>query len=232
MQRKDGGWSPTNDVAESTWVTAPAVLALETSGALQDSGSAVEWLLAQTGRETNWIVRLRQTLLGVKPDHSVQHDGWPWFPGAAAWVMPSALTILALASLNNRQPQSPVASRIDEGRKFLLDRMCHDSGWNHGSSRALGYDGTSYPETTGIALLALKGANDPALSRAVACARRHLSACASASAAGWLKLGLLAHGVAPEELRSSPAGTPRVVVDVALTLLAEQALEGRNVLPS
>ena len=59
-------------------------------------------------------------------------------------------------------------------------------------SRALGYDGNSYPETTGAALLALAGAAN--LDKSLAAAERHWRECRSAEGAAWLKLGLLANG--------------------------------------
>ena len=102
--------------------------------------------------------------------------------------------------------------------------MCADGGWNHGSARALGYEGNSYAETTGVALLALAGA--PGLDRSVAAAERHWRECRSAEGAAWLKLGLLAQG---RRTTGWPAhAAPRNVRDMALGALAEQAEKGQN----
>ena len=117
--------------------------------------------------------------------------------------------------------------RLESGRRFLWSRMCGDGGWNHGSTRALGYEAGSYPETTGLALLALHGATDPQLPRAVAAAAHHLRACRSAEGMSWLRLGLLAHG-ALVATRPSPEVQCRGVMDNALFLLAERAASGRN----
>ena len=53
---------------------------------------AITWLKGQTGRESSWSYRLRQRIAGNKEKYP---DGWPWFPGAAAWVIPTAFGILA-----------------------------------------------------------------------------------------------------------------------------------------
>jgi hypothetical protein len=102
--------------------------------------------------------------------------------------------------------------------------MCADGGWNHGSTRALGYEAASYPETTGLALLALRGADSPKLAAALAAAERHLHATRSSNARSWLRLGLMAHGRPASSLGEEPPW--RGILDAALCLLAEQAVDG------
>ena len=151
-QRRDGGWSPQPDVDESTWVTALVALLPEEAIGAERLKRAVAWLEGQTGRESGWSYRLRQTIAGNKEKYP---KGWPWFPGAAAWVIPTSLGILAFERALTRGENSRLRDRVNAGREFLFGRMCADGGWNHGSNRALGRDGDSYPETTGIALAAL-----------------------------------------------------------------------------
>ena len=78
------------------------------------------------------------------PEH--EFPGWPWIPGSAAWVGPTSLAILALEK--EMAPPSfngGTSGAIDEGRGFLLRRMCTGGGWNHGSVRALGYESDALP---------------------------------------------------------------------------------------
>jgi hypothetical protein len=119
---------------------------------------------------------------------------------------------------------------LQEGRAYLLARRCRDGGWNHGSTRALGYDSDSYPETTGLALLALHGAaggSDQAqLAGGIESARRHLAKCDSLEAASWLTLALAAHG--------DTVGVPQQAAhggtnEISLAVMATEALRGRNV---
>jgi len=160
-------------------------------------------------------------------DVSQQFDGWPWYPGAAAWVAPTALTILALEKLDRAGDtrDTRVRERIEQGRAFLLARRCSDGGWNHGSTRALGYDSGSYPETTGVALLALHSSRRSELESGVSSAERQLARCHSSEAASWLQLGLLARG----RPAAAPVIDPRGgVLEIALGALAQAASEGRN----
>lgn len=231
LQRTDGGWPPNGTVDESTWVTALAVIALAEAGWRAPLDSAVDWLMRQTGQETSLIHRLRRRLLESRPDTRGEHHGWPWFPGAAAWVTPTALTIVALRKV----PRTPlVGNRIREGQLFLLSRICRDGGWNHGSSRALGYESDSYPETTGLALLALTGVTSSQLSRGADCGERHLRTCRSTEALCWLTLGLLAVGRSPENapdllLGESQTGRSSDAMRLSLCIATANAQSGRNV---
>jgi hypothetical protein len=233
--RAGGGWSPRESVKESTWVTAlvlllPAAVMRALEGKGVDRQRAEAWVLEQTGRESGWVERLRMRLLGVPADPSQAFDGWPWYPGAAAWVTPTALTILALEKLERQRGgqngAADIRERIAQGRSFLLARRCRDGGWNHGSTRALGYDSDSYPETTGMALLALHDVSAVPMDDALRVAEKHLKNCQSQEAASWLTLGLLARGrnPAPSALAGHGGTT-----EIALQALAGAARAGRNV---
>lgn len=224
-QRADGGWAPRDSVEESTWVTALALLLAPELAPNLDRQRASQWLLAQTGRESGLFFRLRLRLLGLGADPTQRYDGWPWYPATAAWVAPTALTLLALERLDRSASDAQLQKRLDDGRSFLLARRCRDGGWNHGSTHALGYDSDSYPETTGLALLALHAAGPSELGVALDLAERHLRGSQSLEATSWLTLGLLAHGRRPPARSVTPhQGT----VAIALAILAEAALGGRN----
>jgi hypothetical protein len=224
-QRPDGGWAPRDGVDESTWVTALVLLLPPEQVLSIDRNRASRWLLAQTGRESGVVHRLRLLLLGLGADPSQRFDGWPWYPGTAAWVVPTALTLLALERFDRSEKDTLVQKRIGDGRSFLLARRCRDGGWNHGSTHALGYDSDSYPETTGLALLALHNATPAELGVALDLGERHLRESKSLEAASWLTLGLLVHGRTPSVGAVIPhQGT----VPLALGVLAEAARQGKN----
>jgi hypothetical protein len=224
-QRSDGGFAPRESVPESTWLTAlTLLLPPETAGL--DRQRAEAWTVEQTGRESGWVNRLRLWMLGADSSgDSMSFDGWAWYPGTAAWVAPTAASILALEKMVKNGNAADLQKRIQEGRSFLLARRCRDGGWNHGSTRALGYDSDSYPETTGIALLALHGATGPEVSKGLERGEQHLAACQSSEAASWLRLGLGAHGRSVPVVNLPMHGG---VMEIALAALADQAQAGHN----
>src|SRR5580704_16161965 len=92
IARRDGGYSPQPGVEESTWVTALVALLPEDAVQERQRRLAIDWLKARTGRESGWRYKLQQRLGGSKEEYP---EGWPWFPGAAAWVIPTSFGILA-----------------------------------------------------------------------------------------------------------------------------------------
>jgi hypothetical protein len=248
-QRPDGGFAPRESVKESTWVTALTLLLPPAEGF--DRARAEAWTVDQTGRESGWVYRLRLWMLGAgSSTDSMSFDGWPWYPGAAAWVGPTALSVLALQKMAKRDGglanRSDLKKRVDQGVSYLLARRCRDGGWNHGSTRALGYDSDSYPETTGLALLALHGVDDPQVTRGLARGEQHLAVCQSSEGVSWLRLGLGSHGRAAlpsavgrtakqtgngsniAEAGNSLPAMHGGVMEIALAALADAAQAGRN----
>ncbi|HVN02787.1 MAG TPA: prenyltransferase/squalene oxidase repeat-containing protein [Bryobacteraceae bacterium] len=227
-QLADGGWTPRLPVDRSTWVTAlVALLPPETIGAGRHA-RAVEWLLRLSGMESSRLLELAAFLRDGKLPETAKPEGWPWFPGTAAWVTPTCLGILALKKCYWRQPSTELRDRIDQAVAFLFTHRCADGGWNHGSARALGYNSDAYPETTGQALLALAGTDAGRLESSFPLAQRFLREPRSSAGAAWLRLGLLAHQQVPAE--SSCAAMPcRTLPDLALTYLASVAGQGYNV---
>jgi Prenyltransferase and squalene oxidase repeat len=228
-QLADGGWPPQAGVDESTWVTSLVALLPPEHLGSGVHARAIAWLMAAKGQESGATYRFREWLLGHARSPEQEFAGWPWIPGAAAWVGPTSLAILALDKEQRRRPTAAIRARLEEGRRFLLNRMCHEGGWNHGSVRALGYESSPYPETTGMALAALRGVRNPQLDRAVPVAQSFLAVCRSADALNWLRLGLLAHGQLQPGFRPSTPVAYRTLPDTSLNLLVAEAQKGNPV---
>lgn len=228
QERSDGGWPAQPGIDQSTWVTALVAL-LPPDRLGQDAHRrAIGWLVGMTGEESTLTYRTREWLLGNARPVDQEFAGWPWVPGTAAWVGPTSLAIIALERENSRRAQSALRRRVEEGRGFLMRRMCHEGGWNHGSVRALGYESHPYPETTGQALAALRGVQTPEVRKALTVARQFLAECRSADALNWLRLGLMAHEELPDGF-CVPAGvTSRTLPDRSLDMLVGAAQKGSN----
>jgi hypothetical protein len=230
-QNRDGGWSPNDATTLSTWVTSLALLALTDEyfhrnavyrAAAQKAAIALAGLVYSEGGLTNWLIRI----LGGTP---VQGAGSsPWFPGTAGWVQPTSFAILALAKFDRMNHSLEFAPKIAQARAYLLSRRCNDGGWNHGGSSFRSEDAQSYPETTGLALLALAGTPASSLRNAFHLTERYLQRPDSAEGLAWVQMGLCVHGRNAPDPTTPPK--PRTVRDLALRLLALNARNGHAVL--
>lgn len=230
QQRPDGGWPPLAGVAASSWVTAlAALLPPELLGATAYR-RAIDWLVDLTGQETTWNFRLRSWLVGRRAPAQEAHAGWPWGPGSAAWVAPTAHAVLALGKASRRSESARIRERVQSGREFLLSRTCEEGGWNHGGVADLRSPAHPYPETTGLALTALRGIQAPEVRRGIAAAKALLEECRSADGVHWLRLGLAAHGELSPHYQPPSHAICRTLPDLSLQVLADAAVAGHCVL--
>ncbi len=147
-QHQDGGWGLGATDELSGWHTAWAVLTL----ARQDPNQAVvargtEWLLSvETLRTDEDAIQMLEPVLAI----DLHLRGWPWLPGEASWIEPTALAILALTAA-----RTPATERIDEAARYLLDRRCQGGGWNVGNPVMFSQPLPARAHPTAWALLAL-----------------------------------------------------------------------------
>jgi|SRR5579875_2784503 len=216
-QKPDGGWPPHPAVDTSTWVTSLCTLALSGDllcGPREDH--AIEWLLRQIKPPTDPVARLVYRLRGLSAPR--QTGGSPWFPGTAAWIYPSAFSILALSRTARMRNRPQLRAHARQAQRYILSHRCRDGGWNHGGSPYLSDDAFSYPEITGLALLALYGVPEPEVALPLKLAEAHLASVSSLEAFCWLRLALIRHGRNQDEVgRGLPCRTTR---DLSLQLLA------------
>ncbi len=227
-QRPDGGWPPQPEVQQSTWVTALVAWLPPDLIGQEAHARAIRWIAASAGEESDAIFRVREWLLGQGALRAREAPGWPWVPGTAAWVAPTSVALLALRKELRRNPDARLENRITLGRRFLLERMCRGGGWNHGSNQALGYPTTPYPETTGLALLALRDVRAAEIDASLSLAQQYLRECRSADAWNWLRLGLLAHRRLDTTVLPAADLRLRTVPELALDCLTQAALQGHD----
>jgi Prenyltransferase and squalene oxidase repeat len=227
QQLPDGGWPPQTGFDESTWVTALAALVPREQLGSKAHGRAIEWVMKTCGEESTPIFRLRQWLLGNSPARP-EPVAWPWVPGTAAWVGPTSISVMALDKENASRPSPAISRRIAEGRRFLNERGCKGGGWNHGSVTVYGKEAVPYPETTGVALAALRGVRSRRIDDSLAVARKFLGESRSADALNWLRLGLLAHDHLPEGYCLPADVTCRTLIETSLDMLVARTRNARE----
>jgi hypothetical protein len=83
--------------------------------------------------------------------------------------------------------------------------------------KSWGYDAPPYPETTGMALLALGRERSPEMQQALSMGRKFLAETRSADAQNWLRLGLAAQGELPQGYAPPEGIVYRTVPEVALS---------------
>lgn len=159
LQGAGGGVGLSASFAEPKWPTALAVLAWAALDAhAAERARAVDWLLAQEGS------RLPRSPLEPR-GHDTTIAGWPWVEGTHSWVEPTAFALMAL-----RRAHRAEHARFAEGVRLLRDRSLPSGGWNMGNTIMFGTELRPQPTPTGLALLALAGAQPPDASIDRACA--------------------------------------------------------------
>ena len=219
-QKNDGGWAAAPSTGESSWVTSLALLAIHDRDLASEPGQkGLRWAVAQRSAELNPALRFCQWLAG-KSERLNREGGAPWVTGTSAWVIPTCATVLALRRALRLMPDPDYRRRLDAAREFLIARRLPDGGWNHGGFFAPNEQVTSYPETTGIALLALAKLPDDIMAPTFRKAELLALAARSAEAHSWLHLGLFAQGRRTQPPSSVPFRC-WTIVDNALCILAQ-----------
>lgn len=227
-QSPAGGWPPSGSVKECTSVTSIATLAilayLQVSKDPTRLDRAIDWIVKQVYTDGLSLSLLISTALNIPPPHAP--GSVPWYPGTAGWVIPTAMTALTLARAACQMHRPDLRTKAVECCSYLLDRRCRDHGWNHGGSIARSENANSYPETTGLALLALRAAAVEQPASAIALAREFSRQPDSIEGLSWIQMaiGSAAHRI------PDPQSLPRVrtIRDVSLRLLAIFAQSGNN----
>jgi len=187
-QGADGSWPISDTVAEPSWATSLAALAL--AGPPAERSRAVRggrWLLGQSGRPLGWTASLLYRIAPERQRVQMNPDlkGWSWVAATTSWVEPTAYALLTLKKLRPAIGEEAVG-RVAEGERLLYDRMCEGGGWNYGTPKEFGRPLTPYPEVTGVVLTALQDhASSDATQLSLASLSRQLEGNESGVALGW-----------------------------------------------
>jgi hypothetical protein len=219
-QNASGGWRPSKEVQLESWAAALCVNLAAVRGEFDEPWrKGVAWVLESSGVESNWVNRMASRVGVLEAERDFSLKAWPWKPGTASWVEPTAHSIVALKRSRQKIGRGDVGGRVKYGEAQLLDVRCKDGGWNYGSPVALGVDLPSYPETTALALLGLQG--NPGATKSLDVAKQMTSDTRSPMARAWLRVALRLHGIEPPAaLEVQPSD------DVLITAIEALGAEG------
>jgi hypothetical protein len=203
-QLSDGSWPSFIGDEEPSWTTALAICVLNSandpSGARERGQS---WLLKTKGREEDWFWRWIFKLA----DRTVRFDpdcyGWPWIPSSASWVIPTALSVIAIKQFTACSRSEISERRIHLGVDMLLDRVCLGGGWNSGNSVVYGVPLRAHVEATAIALLALQDEErTPVIQASLDWLKQRSSSIESVESLAWCILSLFVYQEPVEHLKA------------------------------
>jgi hypothetical protein len=198
-QTSEGSFRPSGQVQGGTWVTAHVVTLASVRGVYDDSvRRSVDWMLSVVGAEHTLLMRAASFMHLLRTKLDVSHEGWPWREGNAAWIEPTAHTLVALKKVSGKYPGGELEHRVRDGEALVLSRRCSDGGWNCGNPNVLNFDLPSYPETTGLALMGLQGRSAQELDGPLDVAQRFREETKSSLAKAWLTIALRCHGRDPK----------------------------------
>lgn len=191
LQQADGAVGLAAGQPAPHWGTSLALLLWSACGTHAEAGHrAAEWLFKQQGKTVAPSV-------GVIYAHDASIPGWSWVEGTHSWLEPTAWAVLALDRAGYRHH-----SRTADGRRLIRDRAIRTGGWNYGNSQVFGADLRPQPGPTGLALIALAGADradEPHIERACDYLLRVLPATRAPQSLCWGLLGLCAWERRPAE---------------------------------
>jgi len=235
QQKASGGWSPNPSVVECTSATSVATLALLSQERQNQALSknalsknldlALEWTARQVYPGDLSFSLLLARAFHVPPPHAP--GSVAWYPGTAGWVTPTALATLVLMRAAQQKKRPELTQLAASTCSYLLSRRCPDQGWNHGGSSTRSEDANSYPETTGLALLALRAARVRLPRDSVALATQFTANPESIEGLSWIQLALESPGkTIPDPERLPP---PRTIRDCSLRLILLRSRQDKNV---
>jgi hypothetical protein len=193
-QNPDGSWPAfEGDDRKGCWTTSLALIALRFLRLSTAPSKGLEWLLTNKGREGHWFWKWKFRTMDRAVQFNPDKYGWSWFPDTVSWVIPTALSIIALKQLGSCCWTEQVTDRIQLGTKMLRDRVCPQGGWNAGNGIVFGAALTPHVDTTAITLLALTDDADPVAVQGLHWLRRASAECLSAYSLAWSTLAFVLH---------------------------------------
>ena len=155
-RHKNGSWGIQPGDSGGTWMVAQAILALYAARHTEEALTACQYLLTIDDGYRG-IINEEMKRMNIKIFRlDITAHGWPYTPGTASWVEPTAYALLALCRCGY-----PLVGRPREAIRYLETRQATSGGWNYGNPWVFDKAFPPFPLPTTAALLSLKAANFP-----------------------------------------------------------------------
>lgn len=202
-QASDGSCRPAAGVDSPHWTASLVVMLAALRKDLPVMKRGVRHLLETMGSESGPFMRVLHYFDPNGTDREPKFEGWPWRPGAAAWIEPTVHGITALRMAAALLPDVQLQSRIASAQNLIWHQRCRGGGWNYGARVAREIPLPPYSETTALALIGLLGR--PGLAESIETARTLELKQPSPLGGAWLSVSLRMHGAeAGHKPRESP----------------------------
>ncbi|MHC4133012.1 MAG: prenyltransferase/squalene oxidase repeat-containing protein [Planctomycetota bacterium] len=188
-QYADGRLTVSENQHSALWPTPLAILAwLNDPEFEQPRKKAINFLLTTYGTQSSNPPFIK---------HDGMLKGWSWNEQTHSWIIPTAITLMALRSCGYNKNE-----RVQEGIKLLHDRQLPSGGWNYGNTVVFEQELKPIPECTGHALNALAGYAEYAqVAKSINYLNNQLASLKSPLSLSWAVLGLGAWGEKPENYK-------------------------------
>lgn len=189
-QQANGAIGVTAAHDSPSWPTALAMLLWKAVGDEQFAraiAAANNWALAEKGKTHE-----QREFVG----HDSMLVGWSWAAHTHSWLEPTAMFVLALKTVGEREHP-----RTREAVRLLVDRLLPSGGCNYGNSIVLGQELLPHVQPTGIVMMALadEQIDDPRIGRSLEYLAANLNADTATASLCYGILGLKAHDQSPAE---------------------------------
>ena len=217
IQTKSGGVTVDGDSSSPNWPTGLAILAWHH----WDRVSGSTRFATNIERAISWLLKTEGTTIPPDEAKHIGHDttlvGWPWVVGTHSWIEPTAISALALRTMDLADH-----IRVTDAIELLIDRQLPQGGCNYGNTFILGQRLRPHIQPTGWAMLALRGvASTEKIKKSLTFLRRSLSSRLSLVSASFAILGLNAHYELNEQQNNA---SQRQLLET----LSRQAVESSN----
>jgi hypothetical protein len=128
-QLSDGSWPSFLGDTEGTWTTGLAISTLISLNAMSSSSDrALNWLVRERGKEGDWFWRWKFKITDREVRFNPDKYGWPWSPGTASWVIPSAFSLVAVKQYTVCNRLAAAETRCGAGVYTCVSSIRRSSG--------------------------------------------------------------------------------------------------------